>query len=583
MKKNAEYSIKRRMLYILVGSLIPVIIVLIFYNFYVVNILINQKMAESNSNTLSFYCSQLEKTLDTIDIQMIDIIANDGEFKKLAYTKEGGIDAHLSSYNISEKYKSIINSEKSIAALLIISVPNNIYRASYRLDVTGIELKEEMMNYFREYVKKEDRDKGNIWRTVNIENRPFLYRIMGYRDTYSVCLLDLDSTELSGNEKYLDSDAKIVFFTNEEVLTEKTLIQNNDIGFTGRADYYFSGKPQNYLVIEQEIDSADVKLAYMVPNLGLFRNLNNSQYILLICSCLTLLMIPIGYLLLRRMFFNPIDMLVDTMENIKSGEEASELDESYQALEFRQVNETFNSMLRQIKQLKIDSYEKEIDMQKVLLQYYQIQIKPHFYLNCLKSIYGMAEVEKYDKIQKMILYLSKHLRYMMQENSMVVTFEEELQYIRNYVLLQEISMKYPPSCEIEGDVSLLDMRIPAISILSFVENSVKYSATLENKLEIKIKTAMLHSEEGGIANIIISDNGIGFTEDQLKKLNFYEDAPWEDHIGIRNVIQRFQLYFGKSNVGFAFSNVGGAVIDVFIKLSPMGEGKGETHEAINSR
>lgn len=72
-------------------------------------------------------------------------------------------------------------------------------------------------------------------------------------------------------------------------------------------------------------------------------------------------------------------------------------------------------MLDQINTLKDEAYQKEMSLKKTQLQYYQLQIKPHFYLNCLKNMYAMTEVGKYEDIKTSIIYLSNHLRYMLKD------------------------------------------------------------------------------------------------------------------------------------------------------------------------
>ena len=99
------------------------------------------------------------------------------------------------------------------------------------------------------------------------------------------------------------------------------------------------------------------------------------------------------------------------MEHIRAGDLGAKAEGKTNIREFNEVNETFNTMMTQIKDLKIESYEHEIETQKAELRYMQLQIRPHFFLNCLKSLYALAEAGKYDRIQKMILEISKHIRY----------------------------------------------------------------------------------------------------------------------------------------------------------------------------
>ena len=54
--------------------------------------------------------------------------------------------------------------------------------------------------------------------------------------------------------------------------------------------------------------------------------------------------------------------------------------------ELEQVNETLEVMVSEIKKQKLLFYEQTIEKQKAQLQYLQLQLKPHFYLNGLKTL-----------------------------------------------------------------------------------------------------------------------------------------------------------------------------------------------------
>ena len=256
------------------------------------------------------------------------------------------------------------------------------------------------------------------------------------------------------------------------------------------------------------------------------------------------------------------------MEEIRNGKMETRADEDYTEAEFRIMNQTFNAMITEIKVLKIESYTVEPLRQRTQLDYYQTQIRPHFYVNCLKSIYGLLEEERYEDSKNAVVYLSRHLRYMLKSPSIAVTMEEELQYVDNYIQLQQISLAYPPRLTVEIDPALKGYLIPAISILSLVENSVKYGGKSNHNLVISIYISRIVSEEGSFMNLTVSDNGPGFPEDVLEKLNLCGvENPNSDehHIGIYNVIQRFILYYGRERVLFGFSNIDGAHADIFVR------------------
>ncbi|WP_411655261.1 sensor histidine kinase [Anaeromassilibacillus sp. SJQ-1] len=144
------------------------------------------------------------------------------------------------------------------------------------------------------------------------------------------------------------------------------------------------------------------------------------------------------------MFFKPMEQLVQTMNAIKCGDLDAKMETDYRVVEFKQLSDTFNGMMEEIKSLKIAVYEKELELQKAQLQYLQIQIRPHFFLNCLKNLYALAQERRFEQIQQMILALSDYLRYLFSDNMTLVPLRDELQSVRRYLLLQQMSASCPP-------------------------------------------------------------------------------------------------------------------------------------------
>jgi len=110
----------------------------------------------------------------------------------------------------------------------------------------------------------------------------------------------------------------------------------------------------------------------------------------------------------------------------------------------------------------------------------------------------------------------------------------------------------------------MEFRVPPISVLTFVENSVKHGMSLNKPLNIYIKARLLLSEEGDYVNITISDNGKGFSDEELLKLNDNENANSSEHIGILNVKNRFAIIYNNKSTIFFSNQANGACVEIFI-------------------
>ncbi len=559
------HSVKYKIVGILMGALVPMAVFILCYNIYMLNF-VNDKVAQSGTATLNLYCRQFQMLLEQIEKEMTDTLVNDNNFKSLAYmTKPDATEAHFLTYELCQKYKSRIGRTDTISACMIYSGKNDLLRSSYGTAVSGAVLKESLERYFKELLAEGKSVVKNSWTHYILDGQAFLYRVAGYQDTYEICLISLKDTPLLQDMKSSTTE-KIVFFGGPAALTEMEFVDKSQIVLENREQEYFSGKNNKYLVIPGALSGTDISMAYIMEYNGVVNQLNRTQTILMILSIITLCVLPVAYFSMKRLFFRPMDRLEETMEAIRAGNMDAPQQVDYTDKEFIQVNDTFTGMLEQIRELRIEKYEKELEAKNVALRYYQKQIRPHFFLNCLKSLYGLAQKRDFSAIQDNIIILSDHLRYMLRNNHMAVDLSEELAYVENYIRLQQMNAKYPPECDIHNALGSDSFKIPPISILSFVENSVKYFKGNGSGLKIKINICRLYDGTEALVNISVYDNGAGFSQEELQWLNYLEDAPYfDEHIGIYNVIQRFKLYFGGENAVFAFSNDYGAKVDIFIR------------------
>ena len=99
------------------------------------------------------------------------------------------------------------------------------------------------------------------------------------------------------------------------------------------------------------------------------------------------------------------------------------------------------------KMKKVSVTANRLDAVPAKLQYLQLQIRPHFYLNCLKNINSRAQMHEDEKIQTLVISLSDYFRYNFQDVKNFVTVREELEAVQSYVdlcrcLYNEIELEF---------------------------------------------------------------------------------------------------------------------------------------------
>lgn len=270
-------------------------------------------------------------------------------------------------------------------------------------------------------------------------------------------------------------------------------------------------------------------------------------------------------LLIRRSLYEPIRNMEKSMKRVGSGEWDLVVPDDTRILEYDSMIRNFNEMVSEIKDLKIEKYEKELDVQKLYLQYLQMQVNPHFYLNALNIIYSMAQVRNFERVQEMTMGLVEYSRYMFREPTSLVTISQEMEHVLHYMKIQQI--RFIDRIEYQTFVSseIEDALIPPFIIQSFVENSIKYGANLERKNKISVQGRLNEVAGELYAQIEIRDNGRGYSAETLEMLKKNQVRKDGRQVGIRNVKARLALVFGDA-ARVMLKNENGAVAVILIPL-----------------
>ncbi|CAL2103066.1 Histidine kinase [Tenacibaculum sp. 190130A14a] len=141
--------------------------------------------------------------------------------------------------------------------------------------------------------------------------------------------------------------------------------------------------------------------------------------------------------------------------------------------------------------------EKEKLQREMELNYLKEQVNPHFLFNSLNSIYALSRQQS-PETPDVVMQLSELMRYQLESSKKdTVLLKEELEFIENYLLLEEKRLSNRSTIEfsIEGDVSKL--RISPMLLIPFVENAIKHGAQSTNEQSTisacaTVKDSMLH-------------------------------------------------------------------------------------------
>ena len=150
--------------------------------------------------------------------------------------------------------------------------------------------------------------------------------------------------------------------------------------------------------------------------------------------------------------------------------------------------DNLNSLIIRLKQLIDSEYTAGI-MKNKPGDALQSQINPHFLYNTLESIRGQAIVQGVSGIEKMVKAMADIFRYSITNKNAMVTLEEEIKNIDNYLNIQQFRFnnKFIVIKELEEDT--LSCLIPKLTLQPLVENTIIHGLeTKPGKGTIKISS-----------------------------------------------------------------------------------------------
>ncbi|WP_162946595.1 sensor histidine kinase [Chitinophaga barathri] len=170
--------------------------------------------------------------------------------------------------------------------------------------------------------------------------------------------------------------------------------------------------------------------------------------------------------------------------------------------------------------LEKEKTQAELDMLKQ-------QINPHFFFNTLNNLYALS-LHKSDQTPDVILQLSDLMRYVIYKGQeATVPLKEEVQYLEDYIRLQEIRLKHRLKLRFEQHLEGKDLAIAPLLLIVFVENAFKHGIEpLEEEAYLHL---YLRADEKGL--IFICENPAG------------EATEGQEGIGLQNLRKRLALLY----------------------------------------
>jgi sensor histidine kinase YesM len=167
----------------------------------------------------------------------------------------------------------------------------------------------------------------------------------------------------------------------------------------------------------------------------------------------------------------------------------------------------------------------------------QRQIEPHFIFNALNAIAGLVREQKSDAAVRMIVSLSDFLRRVAtNSNEPQVSLAQEVQFLENYLRIQEVRFGARLQLELNVPAELKGARIPSLLLQPLVENAIKHGISKRAQGgAVRISASRL----GGRLNLSVYNDGPLLDADGTAG-----SAAGKGGIGLSNLRTRLGLLYG---------------------------------------
>jgi len=210
--------------------------------------------------------------------------------------------------------------------------------------------------------------------------------------------------------------------------------------------------------------------------------------------------------------------------------------------EFNELAVGMNTMSEQIELLLERGIEEQKQVQMMEHKVLQAQIRPHFLYNTLDAIIWAAEADNMSDVITLVASLSSFFRISLSHGIDFIPISDEIEHVRNYLVIQKIRYSDVLSYEIIVDEAIPDIKILKLLLQPLVENSL-YHGIKNTRERGKIIVSILR--DGEKLRFSVSDTGIGMTPERLEELlHDVRHGNGEKGYGLYNVNRRLKLYYG---------------------------------------
>lgn len=299
------------------------------------------------------------------------------------------------------------------------------------------------------------------------------------------------------------------------------------------------------------LDIEGLTLHSAVNYTHLYQQFNYTRTLIIVIGVICAVVFLVISILLSYSLTKPITYLSNKMSNKKGHNKVFQEKYLNRTDEVGVLYNEYNRMIEELDAFIKSEYQNKLITLDSQMKSLEAQINSHFLYNTLESINSIAEIQEIESIATMSLSLGNMFRYSIKTQSELVTIEDELNHVKDYVAIQKIRFDDKFDMFIDLPAGMTELKVLKLIMQPIVENALYHGLNYCNlgsyiKIHGYVKDSNIYLE--------ICDDGAGMSEEQVLTLenSFQETAHFTElghrnkhSIGLKNIHTRIALYYGQ--------------------------------------
>ncbi len=539
-------------------SLVPTLLLGLFYYSFSYNSLIAQKTAQSYNVLKNVSKSITESLYKETDYSLIRIAQNDAvrklmlvdmkDYDPLAYQKEIVDIEKLFFDNTFRRfidYTCLMGKNQFFMASSS-QVGESVREMAARSDFMAFQ--QSNFNYWKGPISTIN---GSVYKVLarkvhSTDGKTTLgYVFMWINERGVREVFDSYRHEMAGTLLVANPDGNLFASTGSRVYLGKNV---QDLYPDLAIDN--TGVPQRLTVNNQKVlmctykDESDSLYGInIMPLIDIVEETNNILIITVAIMFTMLLFCIMAATLLSRYFTVPILKLAKIMAGSDIGQVPTDFVPKYND-EIGYLARCFNQMAEKLNHQAVVIEQTQKKQREAELKAFESQIKPHFLYNTLSTVIWLIGANQSQSAIKVTSALSKMFRISISRGNNIIPIEKEIEHVASYLDIQKVRYENEFTFNFDVDAGVLNYYTVKMVLQPLVENAIYHSMRYKENGEIVISCRQVDDS----VVFQVRDNG-GFMSQETcdlinAKLENINVGQMDMGVGIKNVHDRIRFTYG---------------------------------------